>query len=260
MSNPTLNDVTTEELMVFAASKEVHDNEVALIGTGLPMIAAYLAKATHAPNTVLIFESGVMDTRPRHIATGVGDFPLVNRAAKTSTLFDALSLLQLGEIDLGFLGAAEIDQYGNINTTVIGPYEHPKVRLPGSGGANDIASLAGRVVVIARHKRKTFPERVNYLTTPGFLRGAREREKAGLRGEGPRRVITNLGVFGFDEDTKRMKVVSLHPEVSPEQVQENTQFQMLFNDGETPVTEIPPPDILQIIRELDKDRIYIGKE
>jgi len=252
--------VTTDEIMVYAASKMINDGEVALIGTGLPMIAAYLAKATHAPNTVLIFESGVIDARSRHMATGVGDFPLVSGAVKTGGLFDSLSLLQGGKIDLGFLGTAEVDTYGNINSTVIGPYHQPKVRLPGSGGANDIASLAGRVIIIAKHQKRKFPAKLSYLTTPGFIDGPGARERYGLRGKGPQKLISDLGIFGFDEETKRMRIESLHPGVTLEMVKENTGFELLGADGDIPTTEIPPAEIVRLIRELDKDKIYINKD
>jgi acyl CoA:acetate/3-ketoacid CoA transferase beta subunit len=255
----TSAQITTEEIMVFAASNEFSDHEVALVGTGLPMIAAYLAKITHAPNTALVFESGVMDASPTHMASGVGDFPLVHRAIKTSSLFDSLSLLQRGKIDLGFLGAAEIDEYGNINSTVIGPYLSPKVRLPGSGGANDIASLAGRVVIIAKHQLRKFPKRVNYLTTPGFIDGPGSRESYGLRGAGPVKVITDLCIMGFDDETKRMKLLSLHPGVTLDQVKENTGFELMI-DKDLTETELPSQGVLKLIRSLDPDRIYIGKE
>jgi len=251
--------VTTEEIMVYAASKEFQDRDVALVGTGLPMIGAYLAKATHAPNTTLIFESGVMDASPSHMAFGVGDFPLVHRAIRTSSLFDSLSLLQRGKISLGFLGAAEIDEYGNINSTVIGPYAKPKVRLPGSGGANDIASLSERVVVIVKHQLRKFPKRVNYLTTPGFIEGAGSRESYGLRGTGPRKVITDLCIMGFDEETKRMKLLSVHPGVTVDKIKENTGFEFMIDENVT-VTETPPRDIVDLIRSLDPNRIYIGKD
>jgi glutaconate CoA-transferase subunit B len=254
-----VKNITTDEIMVYIASHSFKDEKVALVGTGLPMIAAFLAKLTHAPNCKLIFESGVMDSRSRHMATGVGDFPLVSRAVKTSSLFDSLSLLQRGNIDLGFLGAAEIDPYGNINSTVIGDYKSPKVRLPGSGGANDIASLAKRVVIMVKHQKRKFKEKLHYVTTPGFLEGPQSREKYGLQGQGPERVITDLGVFAFDNQSKRMKIESLHPGVTLEQVKENTGFELGGIEETIPTTELPSEDILQKIRSLDPNGIYINK-
>ena len=157
------------------------------------------------------------------------------------------------------MGAAEIDGYGNINSTVIGDYIKPKVRLPGSGGANDIASLAKRVVIIAAHTKRKFPEKCHYITTPGYLDGPGGRERAGLRGNGPVRVVTNLAVMGFDDETKRMKVESLHPGVSLNDLQENTGFELLISDvvGETPV---PTVQQLRLLREeIDPDGIYISR-
>ncbi len=252
-------DFTREELMAVAASKEIHDGEVAIIGTGLPMIASYLAKRTHAPTVTLFFESGIIDAFPRELATGVGDFRLMSNCIKAAGLYYALSLLQGGRVDLGFLGAAEIDGYGNINSTVIGDYIKPKVRLPGSGGANDIASLAKRVVIIAAHTKRKFSEKCQYITTPGYLDGPGGRERAGLRGKGPVRVVTNLAVMGFDGETKRMKVESLHPGVSLDDVRENTGFDLLVAEpvAETPA---PTPEQLRLLREeIDPDGIYIPR-
>jgi acyl CoA:acetate/3-ketoacid CoA transferase beta subunit len=247
-----------EEIMVVAASKEIEDNEVAIIGTGLPMIAAYLAKYTHAPGVTMFFESGIIDPKPKELATGVGDFCLLTDCAKSIGLYYSLSLLQRGYVDLGFLGAAEIDQFGNINSTFIGGnYTRPKVRLPGSGGANDIASLAKRVIVIVPHQKRKFPEKCQYVTTPGFLDGPGAREKAGLRGAGPARVITNLAVLGFDEESRRMKLETLHPGVELQEVIDNTGFELIIptNIGET----VPPTTAeLKLLREdIDPDRFYI---
>ena len=179
--------------------------------------------------------------------------------AKTAGLYYALSLLQGGFVDLGFLGAAEIDQYGNINSTVIGDYDRPKVRLPGSGGANDIASLAKRVVAIVVHEKRKFPARCNYVTTPGFLSGPGAREKAGLRGAGPVRVISNLAILGFDDASKKMKIESIHPGTTLEEVQDNTGFDLVLPD-KIPETPVPTVEELGLLRDvIDPEGIYIGK-
>ena len=251
-------DFTREELMAVAAASEIQDGEVALIGTGLPMIAAYLAKRTHAPGASLFFESGIIDAFPRELATGVGDFRLMSNCVKTAGLYYALSLLQGGRVDLGFLGAAEIDQYGNVNSTVIGDYFKPQVRLPGSGGANDIASLAKRVVIIVPHQARKFPRRVQYVTTPGYLDGPGARERAGLRGAGPVRVVTTLAVMGFDAETRRMKLESLHPGVSLDDVRRNTGFEFPVDE---PLVETPAPtsEQLRLLREeIDPQGVYIS--
>jgi glutaconate CoA-transferase subunit B len=254
-----MGSFSNDELMAVAAAQEIDDGEVAIIGTGLPMIAGYLAKYTHAPNVTLLFESGVIDAFPKRLATGVADFCLVSSCVKLSGVYYALSLLQGGFVDLGFLGAAEIDQFGNINSTVVGgEYQKPKVRFGGSGGANDIASLSGRVVVIVPHQIRKFPERCGYVTTPGHLDGPGARERAGLRGKGPVRVVTDLAVLGFDEGTGRMRLESLHPQASLDQVRESTGFELIEPKklGETP----PPTDEqLRLLRDvIDPDGVYIG--
>ena len=250
-------DFTREELMAVAATREIGDGEVAIIGTGLPMIAAYLAKKTHAPGACLFFESGIIGAFPKELAIGVGDFRLLSNCVKASGLYYALSLIQGGYVDLGFLGAAEIDPYGNINSTVIGDYSQPKVRLPGSGGANDIASLAKRVVVIVPHEKRKFPSRCHYITTPGYLDGPEGRKSAGLPGGGPTRVITNLAIMGFDSDSKRMQIESIHPGVSLDEVQENTGFELLVSKTLTE-TQAPNEEQLYLLRNIiDPEGVYI---
>jgi glutaconate CoA-transferase subunit B len=255
-----MSDVTRQEIMAVAAAREIQDGEVAFIGTGLPMVAAYLAKFTHAPSSVLVFESGIVDARPRELATGVGDFRLLHGCVKATGLYYALSLLQGGFIDLGFMGGAEVDQYGNLNSTAIGGYARPTVRLPGSGGANDIGSLAGRIVILMPHEPRRLVPRVQYLTTPGFLDGPGGRERAGLRGEGPTRVITDLAVLDFEPRSKRMRLLTVHPGVTPEEVQSRTGFPLLRAEtvGETPA---PSPEQAAVLRQrVDPEGIYIGKK
>lgn len=250
---------TRDEFMAVAAAREIRDGDVAFIGTGLPMVAAYLAKATHAPGVTLVFESGIIDPGPRELASGVGDYKLAFGAPKIAGTAYALGLLQAGRIDIGFLGTAEIDAYGNLNSTVIGPYARPRVRLPGSGGANDIASMAGRFVVICRLDRRRFVETLNYLTTPGFLTGPGAREQAGLPGSGPARVITDLAVFGFDPQTRRMRVEELFPGVTAEQVQDNCGFRLGEAGGRPPVAEPPTPHQLHLLRNvIDPGGLYLG--
>jgi glutaconate CoA-transferase subunit B len=253
-------DYTRQELMAVTAAREFADSETCFIGTGLPMIAAYLAKATHAPNVVLVFESGTIDAQPRELAEAVGDFRLLSGAARWTGLYDALALLQRGAIDLGFLGAAELDRFGNINTTAIGPYQRPKVRLPGSGGANDIASMARAYVIIMPHERRKLVERVQYITTPGFLDGPGARERAGLPGAGPRRVITDLAVLSFDPATKTLRVESLHPGVTADEVRANTGFDLAI-PPDVPATQPPTAEQVRLIREvIDPDGIYIARQ
>lgn len=250
--------VTRQEIMAVAAAREIRNGEVAFIGTGLPMVAAYLAKATHASEAVLVFESGIVDARPRELAEGVGDLRLLVGCVKSTGLYYALSLLQGGFIDIGFLGAAEVDQFGNLNSTAIGEYRRPTVRLPGSGGANDIGSLARRLVIMVPHERRRLVPRVQYLTTPGFLDGPGARERVGLRGEGPTRVITDLAVLDFDPASKRMRLATLHPGVTVEEVEARTGFPLLRAPG---LGETPPPSAeeIRLLRErIDPEGMYIG--
>lgn len=251
---------TRDELMAIAASHEIHDGEVAFIGTGLPMVAGYLAKATHAPRTNLVFESGIIDPKPVDLATGVGDYRLLHGATQVAGTWFALSLLQQGKVDIGFLGTAEIDPYGNLNSTAIGGYPKPKLRLPGSGGANDMASMAKRIVIICRHDKRRFVEKVQYLTTPGFLDGPGARERAGLPGGGPVRVITDRAIFGFDDETRRMRIEAIYPGGSVEDVIANTGFELLLAPQIGTVPS-PTPEQLHLLRRvIDPTGIYIGKE
>ncbi|MCO5063565.1 MAG: 3-oxoadipate--succinyl-CoA transferase subunit B [Rhizobiaceae bacterium] len=252
MSNP-------DALMAIAASREIANGEVAFIGTGLPMVAAYLAKATHAPEVTLVFESGIIDPAPLELATGVGEYRLAYGATSIKGTRAALSLLQQGKIDIGFLGTAEIDPYGNLNSTVIGDYRKPRVRLPGSGGANDIASMAGRTVIIARTGKRRFVEKLNYITTPGHLTGPGARAAAGLPGGGPVHIITDMGVLGFDPKTLRMRAERLFPGVTLAQLQEGIGFHL--EPCET-LAEEPQPDsqILDLLRAIDPAGIYIKQE
>jgi glutaconate CoA-transferase subunit B len=250
---------TRDELMAVAASREIEDGAVAFIGTGLPMVAGYLAKATHAPRTNLVFESGIIDPKPVDLATGVGDYRLLHGATQVAGTWYALSLLQQGKIDIGFLGTAEIDPYGNLNSTAIGGYPEPKVRLPGSGGANDMASMAKRIVIICRHDKRRFVEKVQYLTTPGFLDGPGARESAGLPGGGPVRVITDRAILGFDAKTKRMRLEAIYPGGSVDDVVASTGFELLFAPR---IEQVPPPtaEQLHLLRHvIDPTGIYIGK-
>lgn len=246
-----------DEVMTIATSKYIGDGDTVFIGTGLPMVAAYLAKATHAPNCALLFESGVLDPQPKSIAKAVGDPRLVSTARRVSGMLDSLLMLHGGRVDLGVLGAAQIDAYGNINTTVIGSYEKPSTRLPGSGGANDIASMARRHVIVTRHSRRTFVSSVDYLTTPGFLTGPGSRERAGLRGGGPVGVVTDLCVFGFAPDTCRMVVESVHPGVTLDDVRAATGFEVEASARLTP-TAPPTPTELDLLRhQIDPEGVYL---
>src|SRR3990170_4937298 len=207
------------ELMAICAAREVRDGEIAFIGTGLPMLGGMLAKYTHAPHCIMVFESGVVDARPTRTPLSIGDACLVPGSVMLGGLTEVFGLiLQPGYVDVGFIGGAQIDRFGNLNTTVIGDYRRPKVRLPGSGGACEIAINAGKVFVIMPQSRRSFVERIDFTTSPGNLAGARPR---GWIGAGPTAVVTGLGVYGFD-GSGEMELRSTHPGVGLGEIREQT--------------------------------------
>ena len=246
------------ELLICTAARLMTDFTTTIIGTGIPMLAAALAQRMHAPNLVAIFEFGgigpVLDALP----LAVGGERSFHRAVAAAGLCETVETSQRGLVEYGFLGGAQIDQFGNLNSTVIGDYYHPKVRLPGSGGGNDFGSHCWRTIAIMRHDKRHFIEKIDFLTTPGYLSGPGSREAAGLTpGTGPYRVVSNLGVMGYHPVNKRMILLATQPGASVEQVQENTGFEMLIADN---VEANPPPSVdeLRILRdEIDRDRLYI---
>jgi len=247
------------ELQACVASKMLEDKKSVFVGTGLPMIASMLAQRTHAPGLLIVFEAGGMGPQSPVLPISVGDSRTFYRAVAASSMHDSMSVTQAGYLDYGFLGAAQIDVYGNINTTVIGDWEKPKVRFPGSGGANDVGSLCHRTIIIMGQDKRRFVEKVDFLTTPGYLNGPGAREKVGLpEGSGPYRVITQFGVYGFDEETKRMKLLALHPGVTLEDVKENSSFEIIIPE-EVGTTEPPTEEELRLLHEIDPTGMSIGK-
>lgn len=243
------NDFTTYEIMVTTAARMLRDGEVVLVGIGVPNVAVNLARRTRCPNLVLIYESGAVGAQPARLPISIGDPALVTGALGVCSMPEVFQYyLQRGFIDVGFLGGAQIDRYGNLNTTVIGDYRQPRVRLPGSGGACEIAVLARRVLVVMPHKRRSFPERVDFITSPGFLGGGSERERMRLPGRGPQAVITNLGVLKFSPDTRELFLESLHPGASLEPVRENTGWPLRIGSP-LGTTEPPTAEELRVLRE-----------
>jgi glutaconate CoA-transferase subunit B len=254
-----MTDYTASELMVVRAARELGDGDVVFVGIGLPNLACNLARLTHAPNLVLIYESGAIGAVPERLPVSIGDPALVAGALSVCSLPEVfLNYLQGGRITVGFLGGAQIDRYGNINTTIIGSdYHRPKVRLPGSGGACEIAILAQKILIITPLKKRNFPERVDFVTSLGFLTGGNAREEMGISAQGPVAVVTDLGVFHFDHLTREMVLTDLHPEVDKKTVQENIGWDVRFA-GDLHTTELPTAEELRIIREeLDPQHIYI---
>ena len=247
------------ELLAYAAAQMLEDNQSVFVGTGLPMIAAMLAQRTHAPGILIVFEAGGIGPQVPVLPISVGDSRTFYRASAASSMHDVMSASQAGYLDVGFLGAAQIDRYGNLNTTVIGEWAHPRVRLPGSGGANDVGSLCWRTIVVMRQDRRRFVEKLDYLTTPGYLSGPGAREQAGLpAGTGPYRVITQLGIYGFDEETRHMTLLATHPGITVGEAQAESGFELLVPDvvGET---EPPSPEVRSILREIDPTGMVIPK-
>jgi glutaconate CoA-transferase subunit B len=240
---------TTYEIMVTTAARMLRDGEIVFVGIGIPNVAVNLARRTRCPNLILIYESGAIGAQPERLPVSIGDPALVTGALGVCSMPEVFQYyLQRGFIDVGFLGGAQIDRYANINTTVIGDYGKPKTRLPGSGGACEIAALARRVLMVMPHKRRSFPERVDFVTSPGYLGGGDAREKLRIPGGGPEAVITDLGVLRFADDTREMVLTSLHPGATLEQVGENTSWPLRVA-AKLEETEPPTAEELRVLRE-----------
>jgi glutaconate CoA-transferase subunit B len=246
------------ELMAVTGARELKDGEIVAVGLGLPVVATFLAKRTHAPNLTILLELGVVDPEPVHIGSGLSDPWFWYRAKIHSSFADMLGMvLHRDLVDVGFLGGLEIDAYGNLNTTLLGDPNGKYRRFTGSGGGNDLASCAHRTVIIIRHEARKLKEAVSFITSPGFLHGEGERERAGLRG-GPSRVITDKAVFGFDPESKRMRLEAIHPNTTLEDVLSNMAFQPIV-PSHVPTTEPPTAEQLRLIREeIDPDGAYAG--
>ena len=250
----------TIEMMIVASARQLEDKRTAGVGTGAPVAAGMLAQKTHAPGLVMLFEAGGISPLLPTMPISVGDSRTTYKAIMAAGMCETMESAQRGLLDYCFLGGAEIDQYGNLNSSVIGDWHKPKVRLPGSGGANDFASFCWRIMVITPQDAKRFVERVSFVTSPGFLDGPGARERAGLPdGTGPYRVVTDMAVMGYDETTKRMCVESMHPGYSFEDVQKKCGFPLL--KAEKLGTTAPPTEFeLETLRtKVDPKRIIIGR-
>lgn len=256
MSEPIYNPT---ELLICTASRLMEDSTTAFIGTGIPMLAAALAQRRQAPNLVTVFEFGGTGAILEDLPMAVGEARTFHKGLHASGICDVMEAAQRGFIDYGFLGGAQVDPYGNLNSTIIGPEHHPpKVRLPGSGGANDVGSFCWHTIIIIRHSKRSFVPKVDFVTTPGYLTGPGAREAAGLPpGTGPLYVVSNLALLGFDDETKRMKLLATQPGVTVEQVVAETGFELIIPD-QVGVSEAPTDEELHILRdEVDRQRLYI---
>ena len=253
-----MEPVRTTEIMVVAGARELRDGEIVVVGLGLPQVATVLARRTHAPGLTSLLEIGVVNTNPRDTPAGLADSRIFHGAACWSGLLDVLGMnLHRGLVDVGFLGALELDRYGNINTTLLKNSSGKVKYFNGSAGGNDVASLARRVMVIMRHEKRKLPMAVSHLTSPGFP-GGKSRAELGLRGNGPHRVITDMAVLGFHPQTREAMIVSIHPGIRVEDVLENTGFPLRVPE-KLPVTPLPTPEELRLLREeIDPRRVYLG--
>jgi len=242
--------ITPDEVMSVAAARALRDGQVCFVGIGLPSTAANLARRLHAPDLVLIYESGTLDTRPEQLPLSIGDGGLATSALTVISVPEVFNYwLQPGRIDVGFLSGAQIDRFGNLNTTVIGEYDEPLVRLPGAGGAPEIAASCREVVVVMRQRARAFVEQVDFVTSVGFGTGPDDRELLGLRGRGPTRVITDLGVLEPDPEAKELVLTSVHEGVSVEEVRAQTGWELQVS-ADLGVTAPPTEAELAALRSM----------
>jgi glutaconate CoA-transferase subunit B len=248
---------SSAELMIINAARLLRDGDVVFVGVGQPNLACNLAKRTHAPNLVMIYEAGVIGAEPARLPLSIGDPTLVSGSLSVVSMYDIFAnYLQRGNVDVGFMGGAQIDRYGNINATVIGDYAHPKVRLPGSGGSQEIAAWANRCYIMTPHQKRRFPEKVDFMTSAGFLRGRSERLETGVRGGGMLAVVTDIGILEPDE-TGEMLLTALHAGKTADEARANTGWELKLAPQlrtTDPITE----NELRILREeLDPTGIYL---
>ena len=249
---------TSTELRAVMATRQLVGVESVFAGLGLPLLAAGLAQKTHAPNLLIAVEGGSIGAEiiPGKLPISTNEMRVAYRATMLPRITDLFLLAQRGFLDVGFVGGAQVDRYGNLNSSVVGSYSKPTVRLPGSGGANDIISLCRRVMVVTKHERRRFVEHVDFITSPGYLHGGTSRQEAGLVFGCVVCVVTDLGILGFDEDSKAMRLEQVHPGVSVEDVIENTGFDLIIPDV-VPTTEPPTEEELNLLRALDPDSQYL---
>lgn len=250
---------TPSELLAVMASRELRDDTTVFAGVGIPLLAAALAQQRHAPRLTMVIEGGIVGPRiePGRLPISTNEMRAGRRAQMLPGITDVFLLAQRGLLDVGFMGGAQIDRYGNVNTSVIGEFDRPKVRLPGTGGANDIASLCREVIIVTPHERRRFVDRVDFVTSPGWLQGDGSRRRAGLLFGGVTRVVTTLGLLGFDPESRRMSVDALHPGVTLDQIRASTGFELL-TAARIATTEPMTADELDALRALDPDRRFLS--
>ena len=254
----SINSYSKNELLICVSARLFEDGTTCFIGTGIPMLAAMLAAKTTAPNLVPVFEFGGTGAIMEELPRAVGEARTWHKGISALGICDTMETAQRGFIDYGFLGGAQIDPYGNLNSIVIGEHAHPKARLPGSGGGNDVGSHCWQTVAIMQHDARRFVPKTDFITTPGYLSGSGAREAAGLpKGTGPAYVVSTLAVMDFDTETKRMRLKATHPDVSVEDVVAATGFELIIPD-QVNVNAPPSAEELRLLREeIDPERLYI---
>jgi glutaconate CoA-transferase subunit B len=259
MTDPGIESAkhTASELLAVMSARLLSDGQVVFAGVGVPLLAATLAQRLHGPGLTILFEGGVVGpfVVPGELPPSTNEQRCTRRANMVLPITDVLLLLQRGYVDIGFMGGAQIDRYGNLNSSYIGDPANPKIRLPGTGGGNDISSLT-QMIVTMKHEKRRFVDRVDFITSPGFIEGGGSRAEAGLPMGGMFKVVTDLAILGFTESSREMVVEALHPGVSIDQVRDNTGFDIQAAELET--TAPPSARELAVLRELDPDRLYIA--
>lgn len=251
-------NATPNELLAVMGARQLRDHQTVFTGIGAPMRAAVLAQRIHAPHLNMVIEGGIIGPRwqPGWLPVSTNEMRAAHRAQMLPGITETFLFAQRGFLDVGFIGGAQIDPYGNLNTSVIGTYDRPKVRLPGSGGANDIISLCREVIILTVHEKRRFVERLDFLTSPGHMSGGDSRQRSGLLFGGVSRMVTTLGIFGFHPVSRRMQLEAIHPGVTVEDVLANTPFDLLMAEQ---VETTPPPteQELSVLRELDPERRFL---
>jgi glutaconate CoA-transferase subunit B len=250
---------SASELLTVMAARSLYDGASVFAGVGLPILAAVMARATHAPRLMIVVEGGIFDPEmlPGRLPISTNEMRDAHRATMLTGITETFLFAQRGYLDIGFIGGAQVDRFGNVNSTVIGPYDRPKVRLPGSGGANDIASLCREVMIVTMHEKRRFVPKVDFVTSPGFLTGAESRRASGLHFGKVSQVITNLAILGFDEQSRSMRLKAVHPGVTAQAVRDETGFDLAV-PAQLPTTDPPTEAELDLLRTLDPDRRYLG--
>ncbi|MBK9782267.1 MAG: CoA-transferase subunit beta [Anaerolineales bacterium] len=248
---------SSAELMIINAARLLRDGDVVFVGVGQPNLACNLAKRTHAPNLVMIYEAGVIGAEPERLPLSIGDPTLVSGALSVVSMYDIFAnYLQRGNVDVGFMGGAQIDKYGNINATTIGDYAQPKVRLPGSGGSQEIAAWANRCYIMTPHQKRRFPEKVEFMTSAGFIDGKGARQTRGMRGGGMLAVVTDIGILEPDE-TGEMMLTALHTGRTAEEAKSNTGWDLKVADALKTTDEVTKKELKILREELDPTGIYL---